>query len=105
MVPQRRMANPPQDKFEMNCRQPWNFAPGYDGACGVLQRWPWGRVCHRNGEEPAQVRYGARDAGRKKITRYVTASGSLSAVVSVDVGSQISGTISVLNADFNSPVC
>jgi HlyD family secretion protein len=35
---------------------------------------------------------------------HVTASGSLSAVVSVDVGSQVSGKIVALYADFNSPV-
>lgn len=38
------------------------------------------------------------------ITQYVTATGSLNAVVSVDVGSQISGRIQKLNADFNSQV-
>jgi HlyD family secretion protein len=34
----------------------------------------------------------------------VTASGSLSAVVSVDVGSQVSGKVAALHVDFNSPV-
>jgi len=38
------------------------------------------------------------------IEQHVTASGTLSAVVSVDVGSQVSGKISELNVDFNSPV-
>ncbi|MDD5349665.1 MAG: efflux RND transporter periplasmic adaptor subunit [Chthoniobacteraceae bacterium] len=38
------------------------------------------------------------------ITQYVTATGTLNAVVSVDVGSQISGRIQALNADFNSLV-
>ena len=38
------------------------------------------------------------------LAQHVTASGTLSALVSVDVGSQVSGKISVLNADFNSPV-
>ena len=41
---------------------------------------------------------------RGGITRYVTASGSLSAVVSVDVGSQVSGKVNILNVDYNSPV-
>ncbi len=36
--------------------------------------------------------------------QHVTASGTLSAVVSVDVGSQVSGKITALYADFNSPV-
>ncbi|MEZ0297658.1 MAG: efflux RND transporter periplasmic adaptor subunit [Candidatus Methylacidiphilales bacterium] len=39
-----------------------------------------------------------------EIIQTVTATGTLSAVVSVDVGSQISGKVKVLNADFNSTV-
>jgi HlyD family secretion protein len=42
--------------------------------------------------------------GRSNILQHVTASGSLSAVVSVDVGSQVSGKITHLYVDFNSPV-
>ena len=38
------------------------------------------------------------------ITQNLTATGTLNAVVSVDVGSQISGKILTLKADFNSPV-
>lgn len=41
---------------------------------------------------------------RGDISQHVTATGSLGAVTSVDVGSQVSGKISVLNVDFNSPV-
>ena len=41
---------------------------------------------------------------RGDISRNVTATGQLGAVVSVDVGSQISGKILALHADFNSPV-
>lgn len=41
---------------------------------------------------------------RGDLVQHVTASGSLSAVVSVDVGSQVSGKIAALRADFNSPV-
>ncbi|MES2705855.1 MAG: efflux RND transporter periplasmic adaptor subunit [Verrucomicrobiota bacterium] len=41
---------------------------------------------------------------RGDISQHVTASGALGAVKSVDVGSQVSGKISVLNVDFNSPV-
>jgi HlyD family secretion protein len=38
------------------------------------------------------------------IAEHVTATGSLSALVSVDVGSQVSGKIAALAVDFNSPV-
>lgn len=41
---------------------------------------------------------------RAGIEQYVTASGTLSAVVSVDVGSQVSGKIAGLAVDFNAPV-
>lgn len=41
---------------------------------------------------------------RGDITRHVTASGTLGAVVSVDIGSQVSGKIVAMHVDFNSPV-
>jgi len=50
------------------------------------------------------VRYETAPASRGKIVEHITASGTLSAVVSVDVGSQVSGKISALYVDFNSPV-
>jgi HlyD family secretion protein len=50
------------------------------------------------------IRYETAPASRGEIVQHVTASGTLSAVVSVDVGSQVSGKISALYADFNSPV-
>ena len=50
------------------------------------------------------ARYETVKAARGDIVQRVTASGTLSAVVSVDVGSQVSGKISALHVDFNSPV-
>jgi HlyD family secretion protein len=41
---------------------------------------------------------------RGDITRHVTASGTLGALISVDIGSQVSGSIMALHADFNSTV-
>lgn len=49
-------------------------------------------------------KYETATAARGDLVQYVTASGTLSALVSVDVGSQVSGKISALNADYNSPV-
>jgi HlyD family secretion protein len=57
--------------------------------------------CKRSG---APLSYGTTCATRGDIVQHVTASGSLSAVVSVDVGSQVSGKIVALYADYNSPV-
>ena len=48
--------------------------------------------------------YETATASRGDFVEHVTASGTLSAVVSVDVGSQVSGKISALYVDFNSPV-
>jgi HlyD family secretion protein len=50
------------------------------------------------------LNYGTATVSRGEIVQHVTASGSLSAVVSVDVGSQISGKILKLFVDFNSVV-
>ena len=50
------------------------------------------------------VQYETAPVARGDLVQHVTASGTLSAVVSVDVGSQVSGKVSVLNADYNSPV-
>jgi len=54
--------------------------------------------------KPAATEYTTEILGRGDITQTVTATGSLKPVINVTVGSQISGTISKLNADFNSKV-
>jgi HlyD family secretion protein len=56
------------------------------------------------GQKDGLVRYETSPVARGTIQENVTASGSLSAVVSVDVGSQVSGKILGLFVDFNSPV-
>ena len=48
--------------------------------------------------------YETTSVARGNLVQHVTASGTLSAVVSVDVGSQVSGKISAMSVDFNSPV-
>ena len=58
--------------------------------------------CKRSGA--GLIRYETTQTSRGDIIQRVTASGSLSAVVSVEVGSQVSGKISALYADFNSPL-
>jgi HlyD family secretion protein len=102
VVPHPRMANPPlENALEMKGR-------GSRGSRLAATMFPvllaivCGAGCHRNSAD--QIKYETAAVNRGNLVRYVTASGSLSAVVSVDVGSQISGIINVLNADFNSPV-
>ena len=50
------------------------------------------------------LEYITQPVRRGNLRQIVTSTGTLGAVVSVDVGSQISGTIHVINVDFNSPV-
>jgi HlyD family secretion protein len=58
--------------------------------------------CNRAGGKGPRYEVAAVTHG--DIQEHVTASGSLSALVSVDVGSQVSGKITHLYVDFNSPV-
>ena len=58
--------------------------------------------CGRSG--PKGPAYDVSAVTRGAILQHVTATGTLGAVVSVDVGSQVSGKITHLYVDFNSPV-
>ncbi|MGE5307106.1 MAG: efflux RND transporter periplasmic adaptor subunit [Alphaproteobacteria bacterium] len=59
--------------------------------------WRW-----RN--SPKEVNYVTAAVQKGDLTQVVTATGSLSAVVTVQVGSQVSGTIDKLYVDFNTQV-
>jgi HlyD family secretion protein len=50
------------------------------------------------------LRYETVKVERRRVVAKVTASGTLSALVTVQVGSQVSGRVAVINVDFNSPV-
>jgi len=54
--------------------------------------------------KPPAVKYETGKVTRGNVTARVTATGTLSALVTVQVGSQVSGRISQINVDFNSPV-
>ncbi len=58
--------------------------------------------CHPPGSGSATFETAATTNGT--LVQRITASGSLSALVSVDVGAQVSGKVIALHADFNSPV-
>jgi len=60
-------------------------------------------ACRPPGSAAGQ-KYETAPVTRGTIVQYATATGTLSAVISVDVGSQVSGKIAALYADFNSPV-
>jgi len=57
-----------------------------------------------NGERKAPVRYRTAVVERGDVTSLVTATGTINPVVSVQVGTQVSGMIKSLHADFNSVV-
>jgi HlyD family secretion protein len=61
-------------------------------------------MCVSCGNPRSAGRYETARVARGTLVQYVTASGTLSALESVDVGSQVSGKITGLYADFNSPV-
>lgn len=57
-----------------------------------------------NGERKAPVRYRSVPVERGAVISTVTATGTINPVVSVQVGTQVSGMIKSLHADFNSTV-
>ena len=59
------------------------------------------RICEQRAPE---TRAPLRSVDRGRIVARVTATGTLSALVTVQVGSQVSGRIQEIHADFNSPV-
>lgn len=68
-------------------------------AAGGVGVWRWRAANHK---PPVEFDTAAVDRGR--IVSRVTATGTLSALVTVQVGTQVSGTVQKLFADFNSPV-
>ncbi len=67
---------------------------------GGVAAWFW----LRSGNGEPVEKYRTETVGRGDVTMTVTATGTISAVTTVQVGSQVSGIIARLYADFNSPV-
>lgn len=61
------------------------------------------RVMAKKAEGPAE-KYRTAEIDRGEVSMNVTAAGAVSAVTTVQVGSQVSGVIAALHADFNSRV-
>lgn len=61
-------------------------------------------VWKRSGAAPEKPQFLTANVNRGDIVSRVTATGTLSALVTVQVGTQVSGRIQSLSADFNSPV-
>jgi HlyD family secretion protein len=62
--------------------------------------WAW----KGSGAPKSEYKLETARAERGRIVAKVTATGTLSAIVTVQVGSQVSGRVAALNADFNSQV-
>jgi HlyD family secretion protein len=54
--------------------------------------------------KPAPAAWGSAEVRRGTITKSISATGKVDALTTVNVGSQVSGTLSELYVDFNSPV-
>jgi HlyD family secretion protein len=63
-----------------------------------------GGYVYLNGDQKAPVRYKTAKIERGTVTQAVTATGTINPVITVQVGSQVSGIIKALSADFNSVV-
>jgi HlyD family secretion protein len=61
-------------------------------------------VRYRRDHKKDDIQYRTISAEKKRIQGKVTASGTLSALVTVQVGTQVSGSVKALYADFNSKV-
>ena len=72
------------------------------GTVVVVGVFGWVQV--RQASSKGQVRLDTTHVDRGRIVSKVTATGTLSAIVSVQVGSQVSGRIEAWYADFNAPV-
>ncbi len=72
------------------------------GVVAVAAIGGWWR--YRKARADEEVHYDTVTVDQGRIIAKVTATGTLSAIVTVQVGSQVSGTIAALHADFNSTV-
>jgi HlyD family secretion protein len=70
----------------------------------VLAGGVWSGIRYWNRPSSAEVEYKTTAVTRGDITQFVTANGTLTPVQLVEVGSQISGVITEIKADFNSRV-
>jgi HlyD family secretion protein len=63
-----------------------------------------GFLWFKRNQKPAEVKWTTSKVEKGRLVAKVTATGTLSALVTVQVGAQVSGRIKEINVDFNSPV-
>ena len=89
---------PPEPARLRSRKRRWSLVIGLAGCLLGAATWYW----WASGTAP--VHYKTAPVDRGPITSVVTATGTVNPVVSVQVGSQVSGKIAKLSADFNSIV-
>lgn len=82
---------------------PWIIRLSVLAALAAAGWWAWNHYQSGSVRGPEE-RYEFQEVTRGEITQMVTASGTLNPVVIVNVGTQVSGTVKKLHADFNSTV-
>ncbi|MDP9034040.1 MAG: biotin/lipoyl-binding protein, partial [Myxococcota bacterium] len=82
-------------------REAWRIAVAIGLACSVCAAAIWRQFAVH---ERAAVPYKTAPVTRRDLFGRLTATGTVSALVTVQIGTQISGRIVKLNADFNLPV-
>ncbi len=89
--------------FAVACprRRAWTIAAGLALACSLSTAAVWRHVA---GRERAGVQYRTAPVAKRDLLGRITATGTVSALVTVQIGTQVSGRIEKLNADFNSSV-
>lgn len=90
-----------EDDLDLEARPRWRLWAVVGGAVVIAAAALLFLARHRAPEAPT---YQTAQADRGPIVARITATGTLSALVTVQVGSQVSGRLSEINVDFNSPV-
>lgn len=70
----------------------------------ITRYWWWNMVLLHKQEAPFEVSYETAKVEKATIGNSVTATGTVEAVTSVEVGTQVSGIIDKIYVDYNSPV-
>src|SRR5262249_1748632 len=83
--------------------RPWKWCIAIVGILAILGLVGWQSVEHLWGIQHS-AKYRLAKVERSAITAYVSATGTLNPVIMVQVGTQVSGTIEKLFADYNSSV-
>src|SRR5713101_3009591 len=102
----------------MEERTPLEFAPvGSDAPSPAKRSWKWlvwtlacagiagaGAASWKVLSKPAAPAYAVVNVRRGNLAKTISATGKVQAVTTVQVGTQVSGTVSELHADFNDHV-